>query len=222
MSDTPTLREVLRNAARRALANVHVSIPAKVVTYDAEEQTVSARPLIEQEYFDEEGTRQTIELPIITRIPVVFPQAGGYRITFPIAVDDVVMLLFSEASIDKWMVTGGTVDPLDGRRHDINDAVAIPGLNPITSALQDAPTNRMSLGHDTGPTIEIIKSEDMIKLGSYLATEFLAFLSDVQTLRDELHQHAHTYIAPAAGAATLTTKNPNLSNPIGTSRVKAE
>ena len=56
-----------------------------------------------------------------------FPGAGGYRITFPVAEGDTGLLLFAESSLDKWLVSGGTVDPEDDRRHDLTDAVFLPG-----------------------------------------------------------------------------------------------
>jgi hypothetical protein len=113
-----------------------------VESYDATTQKASVQPLIKRGYYDEKGgVRQAESLPIITGVPVLFPGGGGCRITWPIAVGDTVLLVFSEASLDKWVVTGGEVDPRDDRRHSLSDAVAIPGLRPFKNATAADGTN---------------------------------------------------------------------------------
>jgi hypothetical protein len=67
-------------------------------------------------------------LPVITDVPVVFPGAGDYSVTFPIAKGDTVLLIFAEGSLDQWLTKGGEVDPQDDRRFSLTDAIAIPSL----------------------------------------------------------------------------------------------
>ena len=170
--DTPSTRELISGLVDYALADVHVAIPAIVETYDATRQAVSVQPAIRRAYDDEEGTRTVEQLPIITDVPVIFPGAAGYRMTMPIAQGDTVMLLFSEASMERWLTVAGRQgegDPVDDRRFDLSDAVAIPGLRTFTDALSDAPTDRMSLGYDGGATVEFHQSE--IRLGSNSASD---------------------------------------------------
>jgi phage gp45-like len=49
----------------------------------------------------------------------------------------------------------------------------------------------------------------------------LALKSDVQTIRNELDGHAHTYL-PGSGGATQTTGNPSVTSPVGTTKLKGE
>lgn len=217
---TPTLSDLLSTAFKYHLAGMHACIPARVRTYDSSKQAVSVQPLIKVGYLDETGERQTQALPIINDVPVVFPGANGFRVTFPIANGDIVLLVFSEASIDKWLAVGGNtpIDPLDDRRFHLSDAIAIPGLRPFSLALEDAPTDRMSIGNDSGPTIEI--DDSVIKLGSNSASGYLALKSDVQDLRDALATHIHTGVT--TGGGTSGTPSVTLPNPTGTTKVKAE
>jgi hypothetical protein len=49
----------------------------------------------------------------------------------PVDVGDYVLLLFNEKSIDSFSQIGGLVDPDDMRKHDLTDAVALPGFYPF-------------------------------------------------------------------------------------------
>jgi phage baseplate assembly protein V len=51
----------------------------------------------------------------------------------------------------------------------------------------------------------------------------LATKADVQQVRDDLHKHEHTYLAPPLGGApTLTTLGPSVTSPTGTQVVRGE
>lgn len=52
MSSTPSLLEVLRAVVEARLADVRVSMPARVVSYDATRQAVSVKPIIRQGRID--------------------------------------------------------------------------------------------------------------------------------------------------------------------------
>ncbi len=166
---TPTFAEMLRRAMDARLLDVHTAIPARVEAYDAATLSVDAQPLIKQAHEDENGDRVVEQLPVIPSVPVVFPGSGGYRVTFPIVVGDLVLLVFSEASIDKWLETGGLVDPIDDHRHNISDAIAIPGLRSFaspsaanTSALV-IEGDDVRLGDDTGTAVALKSDLDSLK-----------------------------------------------------------
>lgn len=133
MSHTPTLDECITAAIESRLKEVHTGMPAKVTRYDVTKQLCDAAPLIKTRFLDESGAAIVQELPVVTNIPVVFPGSGNFGLTFPVAVGDVVWLAFSESSLDKWKSQGGTVDPVDPRRHALADAVAVVGLRPFNS-----------------------------------------------------------------------------------------
>lgn len=133
--NNPTLADVLRAALDSRLSDLHVALPARVERYDSARQAVSVKPLIRTAVPDaqlEDDEQRAVEsLPVINGVPVVFPGAGPYSITFPIAKGDTGLLIFSEASLDKWKSDGREVDPLDDRRHSLSDAVFIPGLRAL-------------------------------------------------------------------------------------------
>ncbi len=151
MSQTPTLAEVLTSALDARLDRVHTSLPAKVLSYNATKQMVDVSPLIKTRFFDETGAPIVEALPVVTNVPVIFPGSGSFGLTFPVTTGDIVLLIFAESSLDKWKSQGGTVDPLDHRKHDLSDAVAIVGLRPLPNVLHNVPdSNFITLGSDSG------------------------------------------------------------------------
>lgn len=132
-SATPTFAEVIRDALDARMSDVHVALPGRITSYDSTTQKASVKPLIKRGYMDEEGERAAESLPVVTDVPVMFPGAGSYRITFPISSGDTGLLVFCSASLDRWLVRGGEVDPEDDRRNTLSDAVFYPGLRSFNS-----------------------------------------------------------------------------------------
>ena len=135
---TPDLITVIQDAIRYHLGEVNTAIPARILSYDPATQSAEIQPLIKRRYKD----GQVIDRAPITGVPVVFPAAGGGIITFPVQEGDTVLAIFSQRSIDRWVRGDGEpVDPGDNRKHDISDAMAIPGLFTLSTALQSDPEN---------------------------------------------------------------------------------
>lgn len=135
---TPDLITVIMDAIRYQLGEVNTAIPARILKYDPTKQEAEVQPLIKRLYKD----GSIIDRAPITGVPVVFPAAGGGIITFPVKTGDTVLLIFSQRSIDRWVRSdGGPVDPQDNRKHDISDAIALPGLFSFSNALQSDPEN---------------------------------------------------------------------------------
>lgn len=164
MSDrAPSLIEVIEKAINSRMRDTHCALPARVESYDADTQKVSVLPLLKGWRRDGEGKRHSVQLPVVTGVPVVFPGAGGFRLTFPVAKGDTVLLVFADYCVDIWLNQGGVVDPIDERTHNLSDAIAIPGLRDFGHALSNAPTDGASMGHDSGPTIHF--RDDEVQLG---------------------------------------------------------
>jgi len=117
-------------AANEAVSDIHTTMPARIESYDHTQQRASVQPLIKKQYRD----GQEVSMPIIDRVPVVFPRSGGASLTFPVKAGDNVLLVFSERSMEKWLQDGGEQNPEDPRKFDLTDAIALPGLNPFNLA----------------------------------------------------------------------------------------
>ena len=126
-SDRPDveLSELVELVFRSFRGRIHTGMLAEVTKFDAESQTVNAQPITQACFMN--GDR--LKLPVINRVPVVYPQAGDYGITFPLQAGDTVWLSFSERSIEEFKQLA-SVDyaPANLRRFNLADAVAFPSV----------------------------------------------------------------------------------------------
>lgn len=213
--NTPTLASVLVAILDARLADVHVAIPARVETFDATRRCVTAQPLIRHGHTDGETGERTVErLPVINDVPVVFPGSGSFSVDWPIVKGDTGLLVFSEASIDKWLTRGGDVDPLDDRRHALSDAIFIPGLRSL-----NAPP-----GPAAPPGTMVLRTSGEIHAGG---SQALALRSEINDLRafvaTQFSPTGHTHTCASAGnptTATVSSGAPPVASYPGTAVLK--
>jgi len=124
-NESPTWPQVINNAIERKLLDLHVSMPGQIEKYDGVKADV--RPLLKRELRD--GT--DFELPIITNVPVIWPATANAELILPLKVGDTGTILFSERSLDTWLVQGGCINPKDFRKFSLSDAQFFPGLRPF-------------------------------------------------------------------------------------------
>lgn len=121
---TPTLTELIRRALDEAFANVNISMPGTIESFDPATGLADVRPGFKRVFVDGDNP----DIPIIGSVPVVFPGSGAAFVRFPVKKGDTVLLQFSQRSIDQWTEKGGQVDPIFDGRFQLSDAVAIVGL----------------------------------------------------------------------------------------------
>tara|TARA_Y100000593_G_scaffold83086_1_gene156429 strand:+ start:1991 stop:2623 length:633 start_codon:yes stop_codon:yes gene_type:complete len=82
------------------------------------------------------------QLPIIVRVPVVYPMSTSQKagVAYPLSRGDYVVLLFNQESLDEWVTYGGDHDPHDIRVFDLSDAIAVPGIVPLSGELPSMST----------------------------------------------------------------------------------
>jgi len=152
-SRSPELEEVLERAVEYYLDDLHVCMPARVESYDASKQMVDVKPVLQRRvrFADQDVDDAVEDLPVIPNVPVAFQRGGGAFLSFPLKQGDQVMLHFSHSSLDEWLSSSGDVtDPQDVRRHDITDAIAVPGLYPFSKAIRDISDTSLRIGFDGG------------------------------------------------------------------------
>lgn len=110
----------MKKAIKQGISNVHTAMPGTVLSYSGGIATV--QPSLP---FNAPDGR-SVAMPPIVGVPVVMPTCSGGTIgvSLPIQPGDGVLLVFSERSLDDWSKGGESADP---RRHDLTDAIAIPG-----------------------------------------------------------------------------------------------
>ena len=146
-----TEASVIKTAISSALKDLHTSMPGIVDSFDPETQTASVQPAIKRRYKTETGSETIItpvNLPLCINVPVAFPRAGGYAMTFPVKQGDECLLEFCERSFDKWYEEGGVQEPAARRFHDLSDGVAILGLYSKPNKLSDFNTEAVEIRNE--------------------------------------------------------------------------
>lgn len=188
----PGLDDVIETALEERMSDLYIALPGVVQAYDATTQKVSVAPSAKVAHTDEDGRRVVQALPVVTGVPVMFPGGGGFTVTFPIAVGDTVLLVFANASLDKWKSGAGgsgAVDPEFYSRHPISDAIAIPGLRNFRNARSSVPTDHVRIGVD-GAAAQGAALGDVVK----------GVLDGIRTIFN-----AHTHTCPAGTSAPPAT-----------------
>jgi hypothetical protein len=229
-SREPSLAEVLRLWFAAHDARLRVCMPGRVERYDATQRRADVKPLVKASYEDAAGTRRADSLPVVPSVPVVFPGAGGFTLTFPVQPGDTVLLVFADESLDRWLSRGGEVDPGEVRPHDLSNAVALVGLQSFANALA-AHADNVVLGKPDGARVEITSGGE-IHAHAGGATDFVALAERVHAELDALRSALNTHTHPVATAGTALAQtgtaaaNPSAApSPIGSvaaSKVKAE
>jgi hypothetical protein len=216
-----SVASAIKDFVKGILAGVHTCMPGEIVSYDYTKQKATVKPLLKRVYVD--GT--IASYPVINDVPVVFPRSGGASLTFPVVVGDTVMLLFSERTMDLWLNKGTESVSLVERQFSLNDAIAVPGLFPFTSASKASNNTDVELVFNSQKIV--IKPNGDIELGVGTITPICtgnyrtyvnAVIAFLQTFLTGLTPATLTAQATAAQAAiaALVELNPT------TTKVKAQ
>lgn len=121
--------QTLRAVFRDDLANLNTMLIAKVAAVDMSAMRVDVkpvvmRPIVRRNNVDVSHTA----LPLLRDIPLAFPRSGAAQIVHKVQVGDIVEIRLCQHSMDE-ILTSDNYDEVaaqDLRRHDLQDAVAVP------------------------------------------------------------------------------------------------
>jgi hypothetical protein len=150
MAREASLQELLGASFQSQINNVYTSIPCIVVGVNLTTSTVDIQPSINQKLKD----GSVLERPVILGVPISFPVSKTAGITFPIEVGDTGMAVFSMRDMGAWKAGNGRpASPLNNAKMDKSDAIFIPGIQPLSVAVND-PAKRV-LAHSTTDTVVV-------------------------------------------------------------------
>ncbi|OTG82342.1 Gp138 family membrane-puncturing spike protein [Acinetobacter sp. ANC 4648] len=145
---SPDMLQIIKDAIRGELANLWTSLPCVVESYDPEAVTVSVQPTIKIPIRNKDGVVETVELPTLEDVPVMFPCAGGFTITHPIHEGDECFVSFASRNIDIWWQSGGVQNPFDTRKHDLSDGFAFFRPQSQSKKISDISTTALEIRND--------------------------------------------------------------------------
>jgi hypothetical protein len=213
-----SLAELIRLAQDARMGDVHTALPGKIVTYDPVTLTATVQLVITRMVKTQDDPLQLQQyerevLPPLQGVPIVFPRSSNASITWPLAPGDSVLVVFCEADISRWLMTGSITDPDMLKRHSLSSGFAIPGIAPITSPLPSAAVPAMVLTANT------------VKLGSMAATSFVALATlvaaELSSIATALSTHIHGGVT-AGPAATLAAGPVYTPGSVAATKVLAE
>jgi hypothetical protein len=155
----------LQAAITGRLANVWTALPGIVLSYNAKDNTVEVQPATQSKRRLKSGQVTDETIPKCVDVPVHFPSAGGYALTFPVKKGDECLLIFSKHSIDNWW-DKGDVRPQSHptRQFNLSDGFAIIGTRSQKNALKEPSTDTVQLRSEDGKTLLEIDAHQTIRL----------------------------------------------------------
>lgn len=201
-SDTqnPSIETFVAQMLEQRIADLHTALPARIVRYDAQKQQADVEPYIQRKYLN----GQVVTLPVISNVPVVHPRSGDSIIHVPVKVDDTVLLVFAERSVDRWLDSGGVTDPGDPRKHSLSDAFAIPGGYSFNKALPVADPDAITLagtvrlGENGNATHPAARGDNVEARLSALESGLSQLVTDFTTFITLYSAHVHLETLPPA------------------------
>ncbi|CDL85421.1 phage baseplate assembly protein V [Xenorhabdus szentirmaii] len=131
-------------------SGLYVSVPCIIQSFNADAVTVTAQPAIRWSVTNSEGKTESVALPLLVDVPVIFPRGGGVTLTFPIKVGDECLVIFADRCIDYWWQNGGVQEPVDPRQHNLSDGFAIVGPQSQARKIGGISTSAAQLRTDDG------------------------------------------------------------------------
>ena len=136
---TDSFTDTLTNFIEARLQNVYTGIPAVVTAVHLDRNCVDVQPLIRSKGGDEKQT----PLPEVYDVPfqILSGDVGKFKITFPIRVNDTVMLHYSQRDLFEFYGSDGktVVDSFSGLAHQSNPVFVTPCLFTHTNPTEVAP-----------------------------------------------------------------------------------
>ena len=155
-----SLSQVLAKLANSIKVSMHCIKIGEIVSFDKTDQTATVRVLhVVDENYDTR-LEETIEYPLIGKVPVVVMGGGGTYVSHPIKAGDQCVLMFCDFMIDSWWISGTAQPSIVPRKHDISDAIAIVGLNASPNAIQ-AYSDYLDLHYNQNSSIVIGEQIDV-------------------------------------------------------------
>lgn len=140
-----SIENVLESYQNELSAKIRVSLPGVIQSFDPENVTCDVQLSVNGV---ENG--QSVKLPLLVDLPVIFPRGGGVTLTFPVKAGDECLVVFADRCMDFWWQNGDSQEPVDKRMHDLSDAFAMVGPQSQAQKISGISTTAAQLRTDDG------------------------------------------------------------------------
>lgn len=217
MTVLPSMLDIQDEATRQALGDVHTCMPGEVVAVRSSDrdrrQFVDVLPLLQRAVVNEDGIAISEAYPVLQMVPVGYLQGGGFFLSVPLRVGDVVLLVFAERSLDSWLEVAkpgarSPVVPGDVSMHTLQGAIALPcGPAPRAALLAGVDAADMVIGTTDGVILARFRGDGSVSFAEgthYVALENLV-ATELGKLWDAIAAHTHTVATTGSSSAQSGT-----------------
>jgi hypothetical protein len=192
----------IRTALQSLQSSLWTAIPCIVESINFTTMTIEAQPTIQGIVEDENGVKTNVNMPVLPDVPIVFPSAGGFSLTLPIAVGDEVLVIIASRCIDSWWYNGGIGVPMETRMHDLSDAFAIPGPRSKPRVISSISSSTAQLRNDAGTAYIEIDASGHINIKGNLNVTGNIVASGEVTGAGAITLTTHTHVSATPGSPT--------------------
>lgn len=166
----------------RNVMRLNTNIPGIINAFDPVKQVVSATPGINAKYIDPDNGEVTyLQYPMITNIPLAIIRGSNISITQPITPGYPCTLIFSQRSIDNFVLERKIANPVEGndpmtstiRCMDLTDAMCFPGIITTLDTIPNYATDAIEIRSDDGK-VKVSVKQDSLTLKQESATMVLS------------------------------------------------
>jgi len=204
--------ESLRLALKGQSLITWVSLPVIIQSFDPVKCTCTAQPAIQALVRQKDGTQQYVNMPLLVDVPVCFPNAGDFVLTFPVAQGDEALIVFGDRCIDNWWNSSGIQPQVttqgvgELRFHDLSDGFAIIGPFSKPNAPSGISTSTVQLRTKDGATYLEIDSSGNCNIvanvnisGNLTVSGMTTGTGDGQFAGIHVAHHRHTGVQSGGG-----------------------
>lgn len=130
------------------LTNLHTCMLGRIERFDHQNMTANVQPLAKRKFVGKEPQA----MPLLINVPVSFLKAGAFFIRPPYKKGDLVLVVFTEQSLDG----------VSSCRHSLDDGVVVGGIS--TAPLPDEHGGDFVIAKDDFKVKIIIDMDDNISL----------------------------------------------------------
>ena len=181
------VEQSLRLAQENAQAHIWTALSGLVQDIDLARQTCSVQPAIRGTITDKEGAEQAVDMPMLVDVPLVFPRAGGYALTFPVRQGDECLVVFASRCIDAWWQSGGVQKAAEWRMHDLSDGFAILAPTSQPKRLQSVSDSAVELRTENGEHFIRLEADGTITIKGSVKVQGTITCNDVNI--SDTHTH---------------------------------
>lgn len=189
-------------------SRIWTAMPAIVQSFNLSTMTCVCQIAIQGRYEDQDGNVNFVNIGVIQDVPIVFPSAGGFTITFPVAAGDEVLVIFASRCIDSWWQNGGVQNkPMEYRMHDLSDGFAIPGPKSQPKKITGILSSGLQIRSDdlsvfialTNDGKVSIRASEVDIVGNVKVTGTVTATGEVTGNSIPLSTHVHGGVTPGGG-----------------------